>query len=108
MTSASRLLAPLSHPGTCRTRGLGPDPGAPSGAAEREDFGRRSTTAWLRSDTGSNLLLLIAAVLTTLVLFAVDTARNEPRTFVAMLVVGALAVVRDSLWSADGTKSCRC
>jgi amino acid transporter len=55
----------------------------------------------LRSDTGSNLLLLTAAVLSTLVvlvLFAIDTARNEPRTFVAMLAVGALAVVLDFLW----------
>jgi amino acid transporter len=55
----------------------------------------------LRSDTGSNLLLLLAAVVTTLVvlvLFAIDTARNEPRTFVAMLAVGVVAALLDLLW----------
>ena len=55
----------------------------------------------VRSDTGSNLILLLAAVTTTLVvlvLFAIDTARNEPRTFVAMLVVGLGAALLDFLW----------
>jgi amino acid transporter len=55
----------------------------------------------LRAETGSNLVLLLAAVAATLlvlVLFAIDTARNEPRTFVAMLVVGVLAAVLDFLW----------
>ena len=55
----------------------------------------------VRSDTGSNLLLLLAAVTTTLVvlvLFAIDTARNEPRTFVAMLAVGLGAALLDFLW----------
>jgi amino acid transporter len=55
----------------------------------------------LRSETGSSLLLLVAALTTTLVvlvLFVIDTARNEPRTFVAMLAVGAVAVALDILW----------
>ena len=55
----------------------------------------------VRSDTGSNLVLLLAAVTTTLVvlvLFAIDTARNEPRTFVAMLAVGLGAALLDFLW----------
>jgi amino acid transporter len=55
----------------------------------------------LRAETGSNLALLLAAVATTLVvlvLFAVDTARNEPRTFVAMLAVGVAAAALDFLW----------
>ncbi len=55
----------------------------------------------LRASTDSNLIVLLAAVATTLVvlvLFAIDTARNEPRTFIAMLAVGALALVLDLVW----------
>ena len=55
----------------------------------------------LRSDTGSNLVLLLAAVTTTLVvlvLFAIHTARNEPRTFVAMFAVGLGPALLDFLW----------
>jgi len=55
----------------------------------------------LRDETGSSLPVLIAAVATTLVvlvLFAIDTARNEPRTFVIMLAVGAVGVALDFLW----------
>ena len=33
-----------------------------------------------------------------LVLFAIDTARNAPETFAAMLVLVALAVVLDVVW----------
>jgi hypothetical protein len=33
-----------------------------------------------------------------LVLFAIDTARNAPETFVAMIVLGGLAVVLDLVW----------
>jgi amino acid transporter len=55
----------------------------------------------LRSETESSLLLLVGAMTTTLVvlvLFATDTARNEPRTFVGMLAVGAVAIALDLLW----------
>jgi len=55
----------------------------------------------LRHETGSNLVVLLSGItltLVVLVLFAVDTARNAPRTFVSMLVVGVLAVVLDRLW----------
>jgi hypothetical protein len=31
-------------------------------------------------------------------LFAVDTARNAPQTFTAMIVIGILAVVLDFVW----------
>jgi hypothetical protein len=33
-----------------------------------------------------------------LVLFAIDTARNPPETFAAMLVLVALAIVLDAVW----------
>jgi amino acid transporter len=55
----------------------------------------------LRSETGSNPFTLgaaIASTLVVLVLFSIDTARNEPRTFVAIVVIGALTVVLDFLW----------
>jgi hypothetical protein len=32
------------------------------------------------------------------VLFTIDTLQNEPQTFAAMSVVGALAVVLDLVW----------
>jgi amino acid transporter len=55
----------------------------------------------LRAETGSSVLILGAAIATTLVvllLFAIDTARNEPRTFVAMIAVGAIAIGLELLW----------
>jgi amino acid transporter len=55
----------------------------------------------LRHETGSQawvVLLTMAATAVVLVLFAVDTARNAPQTFTAMLVLGALAVVLDLVW----------
>jgi hypothetical protein len=35
-----------------------------------------------------------------LVAFSVDTLRNAPQTFTAMLAIGVLAVVLDALWRA--------
>jgi len=58
----------------------------------------------LRRETDSNLFILLAAVTATfavLVLFAIDTAREAPRTFAAMLVVGAIAVVLDLIWKSQ-------
>jgi amino acid transporter len=55
----------------------------------------------LREQTGSNLVILVAAVVGTLVvllLFCIDTARNEPRTFISMLVLAVLTVVMDVAW----------
>ena len=55
----------------------------------------------LRTETGSNPVILVAAIVATLVvliLFSIDTAQNEPETFVAMLVIGALTVVFDFVW----------
>ena len=50
----------------------------------------------LRHETDSNLVVLLCAVIGTLVvlvLFCIDTARNEPRTFVSIVVIFALTVV---------------
>lgn len=55
----------------------------------------------LRAETGSRTWPLVAGILLTaavLVVFAVQTARTEPVTLVAMVVVLALAVVVDLLW----------
>ena len=55
----------------------------------------------LRTETGSNPVILVAAIVATLVvllLFSIDTAQNEPETFVVMLVIGALTVVFDFVW----------
>ena len=44
----------------------------------------------------------LAALVTAVVLvaFSVDTVRNAPQTFVAMLAIGVLAVILDALWRA--------
>ena len=55
----------------------------------------------LRSESGSKAWVIVVTMLATsivLVLFAIDTARNAPETFTAMLVLVALAVVLDAVW----------
>jgi amino acid transporter len=55
----------------------------------------------LRSNTGSNLvLILLASAVTAVVLvaFSIDTLRNAPETFTAMIAIGVLAVVFDAVW----------
>ena len=55
----------------------------------------------LRSESGSKAWLIVVTMLATsivLVLFAIDTARNAPQTFAAMLVLVVLAVVLDTAW----------
>ena len=55
----------------------------------------------LRSETGSKawvIVLTMAATAVVLVLFGIDTARNAPETFAAMIVLVALAVVLDAVW----------
>ncbi len=57
----------------------------------------------LRAETGSSVLLIGLATLVTaivLVAFSVDTARNAPETFTAMLAIGVLAIVFDAVWRA--------
>jgi amino acid transporter len=55
----------------------------------------------LRSNTGASsaiVLLGIAATVTVLGFFAVDTLRNAPETFVAIVAMTVLAVVLDVVW----------
>jgi amino acid transporter len=54
-----------------------------------------------RDEIGANpvvVLTAIAATAVVLVFFAVDTARNSPETFAAIVVIGGLAVVLDTVW----------
>ena len=45
-------------------------------------------------------MIALAALVTAVVLFAfsVDTLRNAPQTFIAMIAIGLLAVVLDFVW----------
>jgi amino acid transporter len=55
----------------------------------------------LRAESGSKARLIVAAMLATavvLVLFGIDTARNAPDPFTAMLVLVVLAIVLDTVW----------
>jgi len=55
----------------------------------------------LRSETGSKAWLIVLTMAGTgvvLVMFGIDTARNAPETFAAMIVLVALAVVLDAVW----------
>ena len=55
----------------------------------------------LRTETGSQawiILLGIAVTSLVLALFAVDTLRNEPSTFVAMVALAMLALLLDAGW----------
>ena len=55
----------------------------------------------LRSTTdarGAIILLGMAATAIVLAFFAVDTLRNAPETFVAIVAIAALAVVLDAVW----------
>jgi amino acid transporter len=57
----------------------------------------------LRHQTGSNTFIIAAAIATTavvLVVFAIQTLRDEPTTFVGMVAIVVLAVVLDLVWSA--------
>jgi amino acid transporter len=56
----------------------------------------------LRAETRSNVLVLVAAIVLTLVVllvFAVQTLRTEPETFVAIVGILLLAIVLDLVWS---------
>jgi len=65
-----------------------------------------------RGDTGANTgitVLAVAASVVVLVFFVIDTLRNDPATFVAIIAIALLAVLFDFLWkrgrgtSVDGT-----
>ena len=54
-----------------------------------------------RADTGSNAAIVLAAIAATAVVlafFAVDTLRNAPQTFTAIVVIALLAVALDMVW----------
>jgi hypothetical protein len=61
-----------------------------------------AASCWrLRHEIRGNTALLAAAVAASalvLLFFAIDTLRNDAGTFVAIVVMLALAVVLDSLW----------
>jgi hypothetical protein len=55
----------------------------------------------LRAVTGASAAIIlsgIAATLVVLAFFVVDTFRNAPQTFTAIVVIAALAVGLDALW----------
>ncbi|MGZ4319533.1 MAG: APC family permease, partial [Gaiellaceae bacterium] len=55
----------------------------------------------LRAETGSKawvIVLTMTATAVVLVLFGIDTARNAPQTFVAMIGLVVLAVALDLIW----------
>jgi amino acid transporter len=55
----------------------------------------------LRAEIGARLPIVLVAVGATavvLVFFAIDTLRNAPETFVAMIVIAALSVLLDVVW----------
>ncbi len=55
----------------------------------------------LRAEIGALTAVVVAAIALTalvLVFFAIDTARNSPETFSAIIVITALAVVLDLVW----------
>jgi amino acid transporter len=55
----------------------------------------------LRRETGARgaiILLALAATAVVLAFFAVDTLRNSPQTFVAIVALAALAVLLDVVW----------
>jgi len=54
-----------------------------------------------RADTGANAVIVLTAIAATAVVlgfFAVDTLRNAPQTFTAIVVITLLAVALDLVW----------
>jgi MYXO-CTERM domain-containing protein len=61
-----------------------------------------------RADTGANTVIALTAIAVSVVVlafFAVDTLRNEPKTFVAILALTALAVVLEFAWKGAGGRA---
>lgn len=55
----------------------------------------------LRGETGAKAWLIMVGIGVTLVVlgfFVVDTFRNAPETFTAIIVIGLLAIVLDAVW----------
>jgi hypothetical protein len=62
----------------------------------------------LRSETGGSaaiVLLGMAATAVVLGFFAVDTLRNDPETFTAIVAMTLLAVVLDLVWKRARDRS---
>jgi amino acid transporter len=62
----------------------------------------------LRASTGSSVVMIALATLVVLVVllaFAIDTIRNAPQTFTAMIVIGVLAVVLDAVTRRYGSNA---
>ena len=54
-----------------------------------------------RHDIGANAAIVLAAITVTAVVlafFAVDTLRNAPETFTAIIAIGLLSVILDLIW----------
>jgi L-asparagine transporter-like permease len=54
-----------------------------------------------RHEIGANAAIVLAAITVTAVVlafFAVDTLRNEPETFTAIIAIGLLSVILDLIW----------
>jgi amino acid transporter len=54
-----------------------------------------------RAETGSSALVVLAAIAVTAVVlafFAVDTLKDEPETFVAIVAIAVLSILLDALW----------
>ncbi len=54
-----------------------------------------------RANTGSQALIVLAAIAVTatvLAFFAVDTLRNAPETFTAIVGIALLSVILDFVW----------
>jgi peptidoglycan/LPS O-acetylase OafA/YrhL len=61
-----------------------------------------------RAETGSNAALVVAAVgvvAIVLAFFAVDTVRNDPWAFVAIVAIGLLSVVLDAVFRRPTARS---
>jgi peptidoglycan/LPS O-acetylase OafA/YrhL len=61
-----------------------------------------------RADTQSNTLLVVPAIGVTavvLAVFAVDTARNEPETFGAILAIAVVAILLDAVSRRPGPRA---
>jgi amino acid transporter len=67
------------------------------------------TAGWRRrADTGANPVLTLAAIAVAalvFVFFVIDTLRNDPATFVAIMLIGLLAVVLDAVFKRGGRVS---
>ena len=53
------------------------------------------------------MLAAIAVSAIVLAFFAVDTLRNDPATFIAIVAIGLLAVMLDFLWKRGRTAQAR-